>query len=131
MNKLLFLTLFSAIILVGCNTITIKSDYDSTLNFSKYRTYRWMPRPEKPSKKVVEKGSFLDIRIKRAVERELESKGYVVRENGPTDALLAYHVTVREMVGVTNYGFGYGWWYGRPYVNRYKEGTLVIDIVDP
>jgi hypothetical protein len=117
-----------AAVLMGCSPVAIRTDFDTAVDFNAYQTYRWMPHPDKQGKNVVPKGSFLDVRVKRAVQREMERKGYVLRERGPVDALLAYHVTVKQRVNVAHYGYGY--WFGRTYVNRYKEGTLIIDIVD-
>lgn len=120
--------------LVGCSPISVKTDYDSEVDFAKYKTLKWMPRSEKGGRDTVHDNSLLDNRIKRAVDRELKTKGYEVIDSGRADVLLAYHVGVRERVDVSTVGYGYwrGRYHGRTrYVERYKEGTLIIDFVDP
>ncbi|HEX9652733.1 MAG TPA: DUF4136 domain-containing protein [bacterium] len=126
--------LVAAASLMGCSPISVKTDYDHEIDFVKYKTFKWMPHPEKGGRDMVRENSLLDKRIRRAVERELTAKGYELIESGRPDALLAYHVGVRERVDVSTVGYGY--WRGRfrgrsAYVDRYKEGTLIIDFVDP
>ena len=63
--------LFVIFVLHGCSPISVKTDYDRRVDFNEYVTYKWMPYPAKGSKQRVPKGSFLDVRIRRAVENEL------------------------------------------------------------
>ncbi len=130
----LLICLILTTVLVGCSPISVKTDYDREVDFKKYQTFKWMPHSEKGGRSAVRENSLLDKRIKRAVDRELKAKGYDVIESGPPDVLLAYHVAVRERVDVSTVGYGYwrGRFHGRTaYIERYKEGTLVIDFVDP
>jgi hypothetical protein len=121
--------LFIPLFLFSCSPITVRTDYDREVDFSAYRTFRWMPYP-KNAENTVPRNSPLDKRIRRAVERELESKGYVIQDQGPADAVLAYHVGVRRKVDVSHVHYGYWGWRRATYVNQYKEGTIVLDIVD-
>lgn len=121
---------FFLLFLFSCSPISVHTDYDREVDFSGYQTFQWMPYP-KDSKNAVPRSSLLDKRIRRAVEQELESKGYVIRERGRADALLAYHVAVRRKVDVSHVQYGYWWRRRATYVTRYKEGTIVLDIVDP
>jgi len=118
----------------GCSSITVKTDYDREVDFGKYQTFKWMPQAERGGRDTVAENSLLDKRIRRAVERELSAKGYQLIESGKTDLLLAYHVGVKQVVDVSTVHYGY--WRGRyrgrsTYVDRYKQGTLVVDMVDP
>ncbi|MFQ5824758.1 MAG: DUF4136 domain-containing protein [bacterium] len=120
--------------LMSCSSITIKSDYDREVNFAKYKSYKWMAYPKKRRRDVVQKNSLVDKRIRRAVESDLRAKGYKIKEAGKTDAVIVYHVGVKQKVDVStvNYGYWRGWPRGRRvYAHRYKEGTIIIDIVDP
>jgi len=129
MRKLAYLLCGSFLLgLIGCSPIHVRTDYDREVDFSFYKTFKWMPIPKKKRQRMVKPGSLLDVRIRRAVERELEAKGYVVKKSGPADALLAYHVGVQDRIDVTRYGYGY--WGRRVHVHRYKEGSIIIDIVD-
>jgi hypothetical protein len=130
MKTLIILVSIAA--LAGCSSISVKTDYDHEVDFGKYKTFKWMPHSEKGGRGTVHENSLLDKRIKQAVERELTAKGYELIEAGRPDVLLAYHVGVRERVDVSETRYGY--WrgrHGRAYVDRYKEGTLIVDFVDP
>ncbi len=118
--------------LIGCYSVSIKTDYDREVDFAKYKTYKWMPASQKKSRNVVPKNSLLDRRIRRAVERELSARGYELAKSGKTDAVLAYHVGVQRKVDVSTVGYGYWRWPRRRIrTHHYREGTLLIDIVDP
>ncbi len=114
--------------LTSCSPISVRTDYDREVDFTNYQTFKWIPGPKERKKGQVPRGSLLDKRIRRAVERELEAKGYTLVTEGPADAMLAYHVAVQKHIDVDRYGYGY---WRRRHVRRYKEGTIVVDIVDP
>ena len=114
----------------GCSSIYVKSDYDHDIDFTQYTTFKWMRNPKKVSKNSVRKGSLLDKRIRRAVEQELEAKGYEVKKSGRVDALLVYHVNLQKRVEVSPARDGYYGW-RRGHVHRYKQGSIIIDVVDP
>ena len=129
-----FLCLSLIIGFIGCTSITVKSDYDREVNFAKYKTYKWMPAPQKRGPRGIAPNSLLDKRIKRAVEGELNAKGYQQIMVGKPDILLTYHTAVRQKVDVSavDYGYWRGRYRGRTVTTyRYKEGTLILDFVDP
>ena len=112
-------------VLMSCSSISVHTDYDQEANFSKYQTFKWMPNPGKRVSRV-KQNSLLDKRIRRAVEHELEAKGYRFVQGGRTDALIVCHIGVRNKVDIDRYGY----WGRRVHVQRYKEGSIVLDIVD-
>ncbi|MFQ5648921.1 MAG: DUF4136 domain-containing protein [bacterium] len=114
---------------LSCSPISVRTDFDREANFSNYQTFKWMPNPQKRKKGSVPRNSLLDKKIRRAVERELEAKGYEIIERGKADALLSYHVGMQQRVEIDRYGYGY--WHRHVHVHRYKEGTIIIDVVDP
>ena len=125
---LCFCLLFS---LIGCSPISVRSDYDEEVDFSHYQTFKWMPHPKK-SKKTVRKNSGLDRKIKNAVEEALLAKGYEIIDSGEADALLAYHVGIERHIRAPGVGYGYYGHRGRRfYPYGYKEGSLIIDVIDP
>jgi hypothetical protein len=75
--------------------------------------------------------TLLDKRIRRATNRELSAKGLTLRESGPADLLIVYYVSIRNKLDVYP-AYGY-WrpWGRRVHVHSYREGTLVLDLVDP
>ncbi|MFQ5638886.1 MAG: DUF4136 domain-containing protein [bacterium] len=129
--QFLCLSLFFAAF--GCSPISVKSDYDREVDFVHYQTFKWMPFPKgKRAQKTVKPNSLLDKRIRRAVESQLREKGYEMVRSGEADVLLAYHIGVKQRVDVSYVGYGYWRWpRGRVHAHRYKEGTLIVDMVDP
>lgn len=123
---------------LGCApSITVKHDYDKEANFAALKTFAWLPTPENPQasvKQALERNSLLDKRIKQAVDAQLAGKGYQVNVNNP-DFVVTYHVGAEDKVNVTDWGYGYGrygGWYGGGGVDvyQYKEGTLILDVID-
>jgi len=131
--------LLSVIFLSSCNSIKVVADYDSNVDFNKYKTFAFY-KPE------IDKAKISDLdkkRILRAIETELFAKGFT-KSNKP-DMLVGIFTKSREKVNVNQnnnfgYGFGYGFGWGiNPYwggvnnrlsVNQYTEGTLFIDFID-
>ena len=136
-----------AFLAAGCSTMEVQVDYDRDREFSRLRTYDWIPEPRTSTGDPrIDDNTILDKRIRRAVEGELNAKGFRKSTEAP-DFWLAYHVTLDQRQSVTTinryygYGPGWGWDYGyRPhgyrsgretFVYQYEQGTLLIDIVDP
>jgi hypothetical protein len=128
-------TLFAAAVLAlplvaGCSSLKVASDWDRSVSFSKYRTYRWAPTPRSQTESAGTHFSLLDKRIRAAVDRELAAKGYSLRQSGQADMLLVYRAKVRDRIDVYEH-YGYRRWGGSVGVHQYREGTLTILMVDP
>jgi len=121
-------------LLVCCSTTRINIDYDQDVSFLQYKTYRWIPHQPKvkPPRRIDH--ALLEKGIKTAVDAELSAKGYDKAMGGDIDFLVAFHMGAQNKVDVTHYGYRYGprgrWWGHHTEVHRYKEGTLILDIVD-
>ena len=121
---------FTVLLLLGfaltsCSSISVRTDYDREVNFTKYQTFKWMPNPEKRLGRV-KQNSLVDKRIRRAIKHEMETKGYRFVKSGKADALIVYHIAVQNKVDIDRYGY----WGRRVHVRRYKEGSIILDIVD-
>ncbi len=130
--------------LVGCGGFTYRSDYDPSTDFSALKTYRWVEKvpPEAKDPKVY--NSIVEGRVKTAVNRALQAKGYQEVTSNP-DFDIAWHATVEQKQSLqtvgNNYGWGYGWygpgWGGMgmttttTYVEEWDEGTFFVGIFDP
>lgn len=133
--------------LSGCSTMQVSSDYDIGADFTALHSYDWLPSPETGSgDPKIKYGSLTEARVKNLVEEQLAGKGYV-RDSGRPDFLVAYHIAVEDKVSVTYinelYGYGPGWGpgyrrnirhYGYPgtqaMVSEYRQGTLLLDVVN-
>ncbi len=130
MMKAVNILLCACLLLAGssCSPISVRTDYDHEVDFTRYQTFKWMPNAKKGGKGVPH-NSLLDKRVRRAVENELQAKGLQLVKSGKADALLAYHVGVQKRVDVSRHGYGY--WRRHTHVHRYKEGSILVDVVDP
>lgn len=126
-----------ALVMVGCSSVNTSFDYDSHTDFSKLRTFAWMPRPATDTggnaQQAQAGNSLFDKRLKTAVNNNLEAKGYSIDTTEP-DFVIVYHTGVQDKVNVTNWGYTYGPYWG-PWgesvdVSQYTEGTLIIDFID-
>lgn len=118
------LVLSVCLVLAACSTMRANTDYDPTYDFSKAKTYNWIPNPQ-----IAQEDELFDKQFRRTMDEKLAAKGYSVNESNP-DFLIAYHGNVQSKVDVTNWGYRYPGWYGGVEVYQYEEGTLIVDFVD-
>ena len=121
--------------LPACQTVRVDSDYDETVDFASYETFDWLPQPRNaPRNEQI--NDILDNRIKRAIEAELVADGYQKTGRGRPDVFVVYHTATQRQIDRTYFE---RWGYNRRgqlrrrgtvRVEAYKEGTLIIDLVD-
>jgi hypothetical protein len=131
-----------AALLAGCASgPTVRSDYDKSADFGKYRTYGFVAQVGADS---TEFKSLAQQTLQAAAARQMELRGYT-RSDTP-DLVINFTGKIEEKADVESVpapyygpGWGYGGWYGAPYggwggtqvtTRRYNVGTLVMDIVD-
>jgi len=118
--------------LAACTTISVSTEHDEKADFSKLESWRWhdepSPRPDLPG---FDEAVF-DRNLRAAVERELAAKGYVRRDQPPTDFEVGYHTAVESKMDYQGtrdyYGYATGTPIDRPSVGEYLEGTLLLDV---
>src|SRR5437762_2901803 len=121
-------------------SLKVTSDYDKAANFSQYKTFA-IDKNDTISEVI---SNFNRVRILNAIRNEMTKKGF--QENNSSPDLFVFAVAIfQDKVSVssnTNY-YGYGGMY-RPYyygggmsssstsydVRHYKDGSLIIDVVD-
>jgi len=132
-----------SILLASCaSKPTIQSDYDHSVDFSKFKTYGFFNPMgiENPNYSSIYGSVFRD-----AISKELESRGYV--QSDSPDLLINVSGRMQDKTKVTTtqdpymggyYGYrrgAYGAWGGYGYgssthVSQYTEGTVNVDMVD-
>ncbi len=123
----------TAIFLAGCTTISVNQDYDPAYDFSKLKTYGFIP--------ITEEAGIDQLNATRlgdAIKENLNAKGYTLSDNADFGIALFFTKDTKTSIQSTGgYGYGYGYGYrgyggmgGSTYVSQYDEGTLVIDVVD-
>lgn len=121
----------------------VNADYDTAFTFTSFNSYQWAPSSGGDDKFQTIYGK----RVEQAIERNLNNKGQTKAGTpAQADFLVHYHVSIETKIDIDTYydDWGYrGYWgpyYGRggypgtsrstSRVREYKEGTLVIDIID-
>lgn len=128
--SLFFILLYLGFI-VGCSAVyDISYDYDRSANFTVLKTYNWLPVPENASM------TELDIiRIKKAVNAELEAQDLRLTSHSPDFLIDAYIVTKDKVIarswGYGNYPYLIYRGYGEGYFYQYEEGMFILDFVNP
>ncbi len=132
-------------IVASCSPISVVTDMDKTADFTKHKTYYFLPWSEDNSSLV---NQLDQKRLYDAVRLELNKRGYSeVKENG--DLAINLLIILEKKTGKTAYtnhynpggyygGYGYGYGgigYGgtsTTYFNEYDylKGTLIIDVFD-
>jgi len=126
----LVIAIVVAIILApGCSSITVNQDYNTDFDFSKWKTFGFIPIPESAGIDQINA-----TRLGDAIKKHLTAKGYKLEEPADFGVALAFHqktVTDVQSYG-SGYGYGYGYWGGGGGVDvtQYDQGTLVIDLID-
>ena len=145
----LYNTLTTAIVLLwltGCSSLSVYYDYNQQVDFTKYKTYDWLPFP--PDMEIDELNR---TRFITAVENNLAGKGITQNPSKP-DFVIATHFGKENKVDINSWGYsyapnsyysGYGYRYPGRYgyaggypapggvsVYEYEQGTLILDFVD-
>lgn len=126
-----------AIALSGCATMEIAHDYDTAYDYSKLNTYSWVPAG--PKGRGFRGNSLLEDRVRSAVDRQLQAKGFVKTEGRSPDFFVNYTVTLDQKTNIQiiqeHYDYRPITWGAAPGhtmvdVHEYDEGTLILDIID-
>ena len=134
-SSILSLFIIAALLLAGCSTISVNQDYDPGYDFSKLKTFGFIP--------ITEDAGIDQLNATRlgdAIKANLTAKGYTLADNADFGIALFFSKQTKTSVQSYGYGYGYGGGYGRygggyggmggVDVSQYDEGTLVIDFVD-
>jgi hypothetical protein len=130
-----FLALVVTAILFGATSMAqhVKTDYDRSADFNRYKTYSW--------EKVQTQDPLWVDRIKAAVNSALAAKGWAEVASGGDVAVVAMEIARNHQTLNTYYdniGGGWGWRRGggmgfgdaTTTEETYKIGTLVVDLFD-
>lgn len=145
----IFKILTALIILLGfsgCSSLSVNYDYNQQTDFTKYKTYDWLPFPKDLDASELSRARFIT-----AVENNLAEKGFTQNSSKP-GLVIATHYGKESKVDITNWGYSYapnsyyaGYGYRHPgrygyaggyattggvSVYEYEQGTLILDFVD-
>jgi hypothetical protein len=118
-----------AILAATASFAEVKTDYDRTAEFSRYKTYSWG--------KVHTQNPLWVDRIKAAIASALAARGWTEVESGGDVSIMVLEMSEEHRTLNTFYdSFGGGWgWRGgfgdaTTTEDTYKVGTLVVDLFD-
>ena len=144
-RRILWLVLFIVAAEFGCSSMKVTYDYDPGADFSTYRTFDWVAGPQEPTGDPRIDNQLTDIRIRMTVESQLTLKGYRRVASEKPDFYVSYYASLKDLLNMSSIshyagfgvgerpGYGGGWPAGSRTVTdvqSYKEGTLILDVVD-
>ena len=130
MKKLVLVSILFA--LMACSTVKVSSDYDRTVDFSKYKTYAFTA--DTLSKAI---GQLNRDRVLQAFESEAAVKG--LTKSATPDLFVNIHIKGDEVVtatantmGAGPWGYRYGGGFGTTQItyDSYTQGTMFISFLD-
>jgi hypothetical protein len=128
----LFLIVFFSSSIISCSPIyNVSFDSDENIDLTQISTFNWMPIPKEANINNLD-----EARIKNAVNAELGAKGLILTSKNP-DFLIAADIITKEKLRVTQWGYPYYYSYWadnrswRVDSYQYKEGTFILDFVNP
>lgn len=133
--------IMSGLLLVQCSPIlTVQTDYDREADFNEYRTFYWSDdfqnqNSEGATNEPLFYNTLVKKRLKQAIQRELEGKGYTLSADNP-DLLVGSQVVVEERNTTGNnypyypFYFGYYGGFNGTTTNSQKEGDVVVNLID-
>jgi len=134
MIRNILLVIFLTLITLGCSSVSVTSDYDTSVNFNDYKTFYVYSGILKDSK--LESAPLVKKRVLEAAASELQKKGLTLTDSSKADFTVFALATTAEKMNVNTYGYGYGYGWGPyPYgrnidVSYYTQGSLILDFVD-
>ena len=123
---------FAAIFFAGCSTISVQQDYDPAYDFSKLKTFGFIP--------ITSEAGIDQLnadRLGEALKTNLTAKGFTLAEKADFGIALFFTKSTKTDIHTSGgYGYGYGYGYrgyggvGYTDIYQYDEGTLVVDFID-
>lgn len=134
-------------LVTGCVGPSVSYDYDRGTAFAGMHSFRWFTPPpagSTPDHPIQPRGApnpIMERRVHRIVEAELAARGLRPADAAP-DILVACYPVFHDRIVQTYTGMGPAWGWGwRPWdfgvaggfveVQRFREGSLVLEMVDP
>ena len=104
---------------VSCSPVwQVSYDYNNNFDFESLKTFGWLPLKDKE-----QTSQLVEERIKRAVNNDLQSKGYKMVADNPDFLILAKAGTRTDTW--TGGGYHRGGW-----ATQIESGTLLLEFID-
>jgi hypothetical protein len=148
-----FLPLLLVMLMTGCASVSVSTDFDSSADFADLSTYSWDSHgPSLTGDARIDGNTLLQSRLTNAIDLALVAKGFQKVSSGMPSFVVNYHVSAQDKTDVESFGPSYygGGYYGGGYRGgyyagaypmygggggvttfHYTEGTLIVDIINP
>ena len=135
MPKCLSIGFATWILLAGCTSMSVQTDYSEDVDFSAFETFQY----EESDRSLADVAPLAHQRIGAAIRRGMTDSGLAEVESGP-DLHVTYYASTSEQLQFQTTYMGVGGWgrWGRrgrvgvagstTRATTYEQGTLVIDI---
>jgi len=137
-NNAYVLLFFFILILLGCASVNVTVHYDQATNFGHYQTFYFVkPTPQQKAGAGALRNPIFTKEIMDEIKSTMEGKGFVeANTQKDADLWMVFYAFVQQHREYVPPAYRVGRWGHRVWqvkpgqVIRYKEGTLVIDMVD-
>ena len=131
-----------AVVISACSSVKVMTAWDKAANFKGYRTYSWITLPPGPEQAPAARDPRVREAVIQTVDSSLAAKGLTrVAVDQSPDLLVNVYGWATSRIDVRSYGYVYAgvpYAYGGMYmaapvgvdVTEYRDGTLLIDLVD-
>jgi hypothetical protein len=126
---------FICLISTGCSPMKVTSDYDKNADFNAYKTYSYTQSVNTLTLQSANKELLVS-----SVTREMNARGYRKSNSLVTDVLVDLYIeydktlkttqTNDQIMGMRPYRYGGGFSNTSVDQHIFKQGTLLIDIID-
>jgi hypothetical protein len=115
--------------------MSVKTDYDKSFDLNRLKTFTFKEQ-RRSDGNLLQRNTLVDNRIKDALRRDLEARGFRYQPDGQTDFIVAYYARQTERAEAEPLGYGmplrWRWGWGpRVWTRYYTQGSLVVDFIDP
>ncbi len=118
MKNYLFIIIIS-IFIPGCSSLTLSTDYDQSIDFSGFKTYRWHADNEHNSASLRYLNEIVDKRIRSTIDQQLQGQGFTKSDNETADFLVNYSIVVEDRTDIQTYNNYNGMYPGYAYRGGY------------
>lgn len=127
--------LLTVLVLTGCNAVQVSTDYDRSVNFSKYKTFAWHPRGMTSVGIPIQRAQFIQTHVKAAVDRELALRGFKPATFEAPDFVIASTIGAVNTTHVQQWGKAEGGFTGGTtdipvQETQVREASIVINLID-
>ncbi len=133
------LVLVSGLLTMVACSVSVTTDHDKNVDFSRFQTWAWAPEVGSVSEDARLANRNADQAVRDAIELEFVGKGYVMLDPDVSQLLVLYHLSLTERIeisdidryyGLNNPYFGWQMQGSSPVATSYDEGTLIIDLIE-